>query len=225
MLCWDLVSTQYTAYLHSNCTPAPGDCIYIPSGWVHQSNIVSSDNSLEFQWRSEAWTPDEDCRRGYRKRMISTLSFPGESYVARERTLDTEEILLDKLTSLLDKLLSPPREIDQTTFMMEMIQEDSLTPDLQEWTEELGDRLREMFETIDVDGDSLLSNADLVAITDHSLGNFLGRMKDRFADLNDLIMDQRVDFSLSSLRPLSRGSMMKQVLETDEDKKIKRDEL
>ena len=36
--------------------------------------------------------------------MISTLSFPGEGYVGREKTLDTEEILLDKLTSLLDKL-------------------------------------------------------------------------------------------------------------------------
>jgi len=203
----------------------PGDCIYIPAGWVHQSNIVSSDNSVEFQWSPEAWTPDEDCRRGYRKRMISTLSFPGEGYVGREKTLDTEEILLDKLTSLLDKLFSPPKEIDRTTFMTEMIKDDSLTPDLQEWTEELSERLGEMFQTIDVNGDSQLSNEDLMAITDQSLAKFLGRMKDRFADLNDLIIDQRVDFSLGSFKPLSRGSMMKQVLETDDHIQIARDEL
>ena len=163
--------------------------------------------------------------------MISTLSFPGESYQGRERTLDTEEILLDKLTSLLDKLFSPPRLIDRTTFMMEMIKDDSLTPDLQDWTEELADRLGEMFETIDVNGDSQLSNEDLVAITDSSLAIFLGRMEDRFADLTDLIIDQRVDFSLGSLKALSRGAMMKQVLQTDDDDdggdetKIKRDEL
>ena len=92
--------------------------------------------------------------------MISTLSFPGESYQGRERTLDTEEILLDKLTSLLDKLFSPPRQVDRTAFMMEMIKDDSLTPDLQDWTEELADRLGEMFETLDVNGDRLLSNED-----------------------------------------------------------------
>ena len=205
-----------------------GDCIYIPTEWVQQANIVSLDNSLEFKWRPEAWTPDEDCRRGYRKRMISTLSFPGESYVGREKTLDTEEILLDKLTSLLDKLFSTPRQIDRTTFMMEMIKDDNLTPDLQDWTEELADRLGEMFETIDVNGDRLLSNEDLMAITDQSLGRFLGRMEDRFADLTDLIIDQRVDFSLGSFKPLSRGAMVKQVLQTDdgdEETKINRDEL
>ena len=161
--------------------------------------------------------------------MISTLSFPGESYVGREKTLDKEEILLDKLTSLLDKLFSPPRQIHRTTFMMEMIKDDSLTPDLQDWTEELADRLGEMFETIDVNGDSLLNNEDLMAITDRSLGMFLGRMEDRFADLTDLIIDQRVDFSLGSFKPRSRGAMMKQVLHTDDDddeeSKINRDEL
>ena len=157
--------------------------------------------------------------------MISTLSFPGEGYVGREKTLDTEEILLDKLTSLLDKLLSPPRQIDRATFMREMIKDDNLTPDLQDWTEELADRLGEMFETLDVNGDRLLSNEDLRALTDDSLAAFLGRMEDRFADLTDLIIDQRVDFSLGSFRPLSRGAMMKQVLETDGDTKINKDEL
>ena len=157
--------------------------------------------------------------------MISTLSFPGEGYVGREKTLDTEEILLDKLTSLLDKLLSPPRQIDRATFMTEMIKDDNLTPDLQDWTEELADRLGEMFETLDVTGDRLLSNEDLRAITDDSLAAFLGRMEDRLADLTDLIIDQRVDFSLAGFRPLSRGAMMKQVLETETDTKINRDEL
>ena len=83
----------------------------------------------------------------------------------------------------------------------------------------------EMFETIDVNGDGLLSNEDLRAVTEDSLGMFLGRMEDRFADLTDLIIDQRVDFSLGSFKPLSRGTMMKQVQETDSDTKINRDEL
>ena len=95
-------------------------------------------------------------------------------------------------------------------------------------TEELADRLGEMFETLDVNGDRLLSNEDLRAVTDDSLAAFLGRMEDRLADLTDLIIDQRVDFSLGSFKPQSRGTMVKRVLQTDDDddgSKINRDEL
>ena len=48
----------------------PGDCIYLPSDWVFQSNIVSMDNSLEFKWTPDPWTPDEECGKGHNKRYL-----------------------------------------------------------------------------------------------------------------------------------------------------------
>ena len=202
-----------------------GDCIYIPTEWVQQANIVSLDNSLEFKWRPEAWTPDEDCSRGYRKKVISTISFPGENYTSRERTLDTEEILLAKLTKLLDKLLSIQGNVELTRFLTEMISDDSMTPDLQEWTEELGERLEEMFQTIDVNRDGVINNEDLGAITPQNIKKFLGRMEDRFADLTDVIIDQRVDFSLGHFNPRSRRDMVKQVAGDTASANTHRDEL
>ena len=202
-----------------------GDCIYIPTEWVHQANIVSLDNSLEFKWRPEAWTPDEDCSRGYKKKVISTISFPGENYTSRERTLDTEEILLAKLTKLLDKLLSIQGNVELTRFLTEMISDDSMTPDLQEWTEELGERLEEMFQTIDVNRDGVINNEDLGAITPQNIKKFLGQMEDRFADLTDVIIDQRVDFSLGHFKPRSRRDMVKQVAGDTTTANTHRDEL
>ena len=202
-----------------------GDCIYIPTEWVQQANIVSLDNSLEFKWRPEAWTPDEDCSRGYRKKVISTISLPGENYTSRERTLDTEEILLAKLTKLLDKLLSIQGNVELTRFLTEMISDDSMTPDLQEWTEELGERLEEMFQTIDVNRDGVINNEDLRAITPQNIKKFLGRMEDRFADLTDVIIDQRVDFSLGHFKPHSRRDMVKQVAGDTTTANTHRDEL
>ena len=186
---------------------------------------MSEDNSLEWRWRPESWTPDEDCSRGYRKRMVSTLSFPGENYLGIEKTLDTEELLMVKLTNLLDTVLTPARDVDLNTLMEEMIRDDSITPDLQDWTEECSERLQEMFQTLDVTADGILNNEDLKAITKDSVRKFLGRMEDRFADLNDLIIDQRVDFSLGSLRARSRGDMVKEVRKTEERERGGREEL
>ena len=192
-----------------------GDCLYIPSQWVHQSNILSHDNSLEFSWRPESWTPDQDCSRAFKQRIISTLSFPGEGYASIEKTMDTEEILMVKLTKLLDKLISLETNIELSTFLTEMVSDVSLTPDMQEWTEECRDRLSEMFKTIDVNSDGHINNDDLKAITDQNVKKFIGRMEDRFADLNDVIIDQRVDFSLGHLKPHSRRELVESVREVD----------
>ena len=64
-------------------------------------------------------------------RYLSTLSFPGESYKAVDRTLDQAETLLQKLEVLLDKLLTTERRsFTLEQFLAEIIQEESLLPDL-----------------------------------------------------------------------------------------------
>ena len=129
--------------------------------------------------------------------------------------MDTEEILMVKLTKLLDKLISLETNIELSTFLTEMVSDVSLTPDMQEWTEECRDRLSEMFKTIDVNSDGHINNDDLKAITDQNVKRFIGRMEDRFADLNDVIIDQRVDFSLGHLKPHSRRELVESVREVD----------
>ena len=129
--------------------------------------------------------------------------------------MDTEEILMVKLTKLLDKLISLETNIELSTFLTEMVSDVSLTPDMQEWTEECRDRLSEMFKTIDVNSDGHINNDDLKAITDQNVRRFIGRMEDRFADLNDVIIDQRVDFSLGHLKPHSRRELVESVREVD----------
>ena len=129
--------------------------------------------------------------------------------------MDTEEILMVKLTKLLDKLISLETNIELSTFLTEMVSDVSLTPDMQEWTEECRDRLSEMFKTIDVNSDGHINNDDLKAITDQNVKKFIGRMEDRFADLNDVIIDQRVDFSLGHLKPHSRRELVESVREVD----------
>lgn len=140
--------------------------------------------------------------------------------------MDTEEILMVKLTKLLDKLLSLKTNIELSTFLTEMVSDVSLTPDMQEWTEECRDRLSEMFKTIDVNSDGHINNDDLKAITDQNVKRFIGRMEDRFADLNDVIIDQRVDFSLGHLKPHSRRELVEEVRESDETERSRsREEL
>ena len=64
-------------------------------------------------------------------RYLSTLSFPGESYKAVDRTLDQAETLLQKLEVLLDKLLTTERRsFTLEQFLAEIIQDESLLPDL-----------------------------------------------------------------------------------------------
>ena len=109
-----------------------GDCIYIPSDWVFQSNVVSVENSLEFKWKPEPWTPDEECSKGLKKRFLSTLNFPGEEYEKIDLTLDNHETLMKKVEKVLDKVLTRERkQFSFEKFMTDMIQDESLLQDLQ----------------------------------------------------------------------------------------------
>ena len=109
-----------------------GDCIYIPSSWVYQTNILSVENSLELKWKPEPWTPDEECSKGMTKKYLSTLSFPGEDYKAVDSTVDKEEKLLKKFERLFDKVLTQERRsFDFLQFLSSIIQDEVLLPDLQ----------------------------------------------------------------------------------------------
>ena len=109
-----------------------GDCIYIPSSWVYQTNILSVENSLELKWKPEPWAPDEECSKGMTKKYLSTLSFPGEDYKAVDSTVDKEEKLLKKFERLFDKVLTQERRsFDFQQFLSSIIQDEVLLPDLQ----------------------------------------------------------------------------------------------
>ena len=99
---------------------------------MFQSNVVSVDNSLELKWMSEPWTPDEECTKGYTKRTLSTISFPGENYRAVDTTRDQEEVLLRKVEKVMDIVLrSERRKLNFEQFSAVIIPDEALLPDLQ----------------------------------------------------------------------------------------------
>ena len=99
---------------------------------MFQSNVVSVENSLEFKWKPEPWTPDEECSKGLKKRFLSTLNFPGEEYEKIDLTLDNHETLMKKVEKVLDKVLIRERkQFSFEKFMTDMIQDESLLQDLQ----------------------------------------------------------------------------------------------
>ena len=175
--------------------------------------MVSLDNSLELKWKPGDWTPDDDCTKGMKKKPLSTINFPGEPFKSIETTRDTEEKLMKKVERVLDKVLTKEeKQLDLDHFIAELVRDEILLPDLQEWTDECTERVREMFDTIDMDDNDIVDKRDVGLVTKESLGRFLGRMQDRFADITDILFDQKIDFHIAKEYPKSRNSIVNQLL-------------
>ena len=200
----------------------PGDCIYIPAYWLTQANVLTQDNSVEIKWRPSPWTPDTDCTKGLKNRFLSSLSFQGEQYYGVDSTLDKKGVLVDKVSRILDKLLGEKKRLKYAEFMAEIIKDEELLPELQDWTQESTARAKEMFETLDMNKDNVVDDKDVEMVTEDNVSILTGKMEDRFADMMDIIMDQRVDFSLAGETAKSRSSMVKQILK---DNSVEKDEL
>ena len=200
----------------------PGDCIYIPAYWLSQANILTYDNSVEIRWASAPWTPDTDCTKGLKNKFLSSISFHGEQYYGVDSTLDKKKALVEKVSRILDKVLMEKKRLNYADFMAEMIKDEELLPDLQEWTQESSARTKEMVETLDMNKDNIVDDKDVKMLTGNNVSKFMGKMEDRLADMMDIIMDQRVDFSLAGEMAKSRSSMAEQILSQDS---VGRDEL
>ena len=72
----------------------------------------------------------------------------------------------------------------------------------------------EMFNTLDINKDGTFDSVDVENIKIDNVNRFLGRMKDRFADMEDILIDQKMDFHIAREPPMSRKSLVKQVSET-----------
>ena len=65
-----------------------------------------------------------------------------------------------------------------------------------------------MFRTLDTNGDGTVNAGDIDNISAKTVTRFLGRMKDRFADMADILIDQKIDFHIAS----SRQSIVENIL-------------
>ena len=99
--------------------------------------------------------------------------------------------------------------------MADIVKDEEVLPELQEWTVESTARAREMFNTLDMNLDSVLDSKDVEAISNANLSELMGKMEDRLADMTDMIMDQRVDISLAGETAKSRSSIAKQILKAN----------
>ena len=168
---------------------------------------------MEIKWTSSSWPPDSDCPKGLKKKFLSSLTFPGENYIGVDPTLDKKGILVEKVSIIFDKLLGEKKSMNFAQFMAAIVKDEDLLPELQEWTVESTARAKEMFITLDMNSDNLVDHKDVEMVDNINVSKLLGRMEDRIADLMDMIMDQRVDFSLAGETAKSRSSIAKQILE------------
>ena len=155
-------------------------------------------------WKSSSWTPDDDCPKGLKKKFLSTLSFPGEKYFGLDPTRDKKGVLLDKMSKIFDKLLADKVSLSVAQFMVFLVKDEELLPELQEWTDESSGLAKEMFSTLDMNKDDILDDRDVEMVSTKTLPKLVGQMEDRFADMMDMITDQRVDFSLAGENGKSR---------------------
>ena len=69
-----------------------------------------------------------------------------------------------------------------------------------------------MFRTLDTNGDGTVDAGDIDNISAKTVTRFLGRMKDRFADVADILIDQKIDFHIAREKRSSRQSMVDNIL-------------
>ena len=99
--------------------------------------------------------------------------------------------------------------------MADIVKDEEVLPELQEWTVESTARAKEMFSTLDMNLDSILDVYDVEMVDNSNLSELMGKMEDRLAGMMDMIMDQRVDISLAGETAKSRSSIAKQILKAN----------
>jgi hypothetical protein len=140
------------------------------------------------------------------------LSLPGEKYFGVDPTLDKKGILAEHVSIILDKILKEKKKINFDEFMALIVKDEELLPELQEWTVESTAMAKEMFNTLDINLDSILDFNDVEIVDNSNLSKLMSKMEDRLADMMDMIMDQRVDISLAGETAKSRSSIANQIL-------------
>ena len=81
--------------------------------------------------------------------------------------------------------------------------------------------MSDMFKILDTNKDDIFTSEDVENFTKDNLKKFLGRMQDRFADLTDILIDQKIDFHIAKEYPKSRKSIVREITE----KSVVKDEL
>merc|ERR1711934_129272 len=125
-----------------------------------------------------------------------------------------EKRVLDRVSDILDKAGDG---MSLTEFQATLASTPALSPDLREWTKECSLRSEEMFHSLDVTNDALVSRADIDSLSKQGLHVFLARMEDRFADLDDIMSDQKVDFILDNEKAVPRDAMRQLILNLKEE--------
>ena len=105
---------------------------------------------MELKWTSSSWTPDSDCPKGFKKKFLSSLSFPGEKYIGVDPTLDKKGILVDKVSMIFDKLLEQKKSLNFAQFMAVIVKDEELVTNINisKLLGRMEDRLADMMDMI-----------------------------------------------------------------------------
>ena len=179
----------------------PGQCLFLPAGWIQQHNIMGGDHSFELAWKHmdnfETCDGDE-----IRAPTWANLAYKYEGYKPIERSVDSVKMQVDKMSYVIDKYLFHKEPIRNVEDFIAMLKEDGvLMQHLEEWNDELQESSKELFKIMDRNGDKQLDKEDLIGLKEENMDFWLGRIDDRHDDFSEVIFDRRFDDYRGNMGP------------------------
>lgn len=164
----------------------PGQCLYVPEGWLHHHVVYKGDHSLEIRWAPIYDTNEAEVKCEKKVSAVLTLgdvAWPGEG-VAKppEKSVDKKRRDLSNLVYLVNLLLMSPESKDLAAFEEIVKANGKLLPSLPEWNDETEAVGRDVFKLLDRNKDKVLNSEDvkgLEAMTESELALWAGTLMDR----------------------------------------------
>ena len=115
----------------------PGQCLFVPSGWIHQINVLDGDHSVELRWErlegeaALACDPKMDAAPW----TLGDLAWPADGVPAKptERTADLGRHALELLVHVIEGFVLAESPKMDDAFMKRMAADKEMTGNLPQW--------------------------------------------------------------------------------------------
>ncbi|XP_001630801.3 uncharacterized protein LOC5510344 [Nematostella vectensis] len=170
-----------------NVTMEPGDCLFIPYKWYHQVRSHDRNIAVNVWWTHKPGYVPNDCEM--RIEAPFTLDkFYFSALAQQGGSTEGPENLIEHFTGFL--VAGDNGKIDFQTFRDRVKMDEVMMGDGKyKWNKQFEDTTKQIFETLDMDGDAFLSDQDLKAV-EAKADEVTKKLENLAAVIEDLIEDQ-----------------------------------
>ena len=164
----------------------PGQCLYVPEGWLHQHVVYKGDHSLELRWGPiyDVNEAELKCEGKVSAATLGDVAWPGEGVEKpAEKSTDHKRRDFENLAYVMNLLLMSSESKDLTAFEEIVKVNGKLLPSLPEWNEETEATGKDVFRILDRNKDGVLDigdTKDLVGLSEKELRDWAGVLLDRY---------------------------------------------